>query len=69
MVHENELVYAPIGRRNRLENSGKIDLELIEVQAGGYPGEVEDGYHQSYARCLPSSPAAADLFTRGIGRC
>ena len=39
MVHENESVYVPIGTPHRLENPGKIDLELIEVQTGSYLGE------------------------------
>jgi mannose-6-phosphate isomerase-like protein (cupin superfamily) len=39
MVHENESVYLPIGTQYRLENPGKIDLELIEVQTGSYLGE------------------------------
>ncbi len=33
-VHENELVYIPMGAVHRLENPGKIMLELIEVQTG-----------------------------------
>jgi mannose-1-phosphate guanylyltransferase / mannose-6-phosphate isomerase len=49
MLHENESVYVPIGTRHRLENPGKIDLELIEVQTGSYLGEddierIEDDY-------------------------
>ena len=52
MVHENELVYVPGGANHRLENPGKIDLELIEVQTGSYLGEddiirVDDDYHRS----------------------
>ncbi len=52
VVHENELIYIPIGARHRLENPGKIDLELIEVQTGSYLGEddiirIEDDYHRS----------------------
>ena len=52
MLHENELVYVPSGARHRLENPGKIDLELIEVQTGSYLGEddierIEDDYHRS----------------------
>ncbi|MEZ5839393.1 MAG: mannose-1-phosphate guanylyltransferase/mannose-6-phosphate isomerase [Hyphomicrobiales bacterium] len=39
MVTENESVYIPIGANHRLENPGKIDLELIEVQTGSYLGE------------------------------
>ena len=39
MLHENESIYIPIGTRHRLENPGKIELELIEVQSGSYLGE------------------------------
>ena len=51
-VHENESVYIPIGAPHRLENPGKIDLELIEVQTGSYLGEddivrIEDDYRRS----------------------
>lgn len=38
-VHENESVYVPQGEVHRLENTGKINLELIEVQTGSYLGE------------------------------
>jgi mannose-6-phosphate isomerase-like protein (cupin superfamily) len=31
IVHENESSYIPIGAKHRLENPGKIELELIEV--------------------------------------
>lgn len=51
-LHENESIYIPIGTMHRLENPGKIDLELIEVQTGSYLGEddivrVEDDYRRS----------------------
>ncbi len=51
-VHENESVYIPIGATHRLENPGKIPLELIEVQTGSYLGEddiirIEDDYKRS----------------------
>jgi len=51
-VHENESVYIPIGAVHRLENPGKILLELIEVQTGSYLGEddiirIEDDYRRS----------------------
>jgi mannose-1-phosphate guanylyltransferase/mannose-6-phosphate isomerase len=39
IVHENESIYIPIGAVHRLENPGKIVLELIEVQTGSYFGE------------------------------
>jgi mannose-1-phosphate guanylyltransferase/mannose-6-phosphate isomerase len=52
IVHENESTYIPIGAKHRLENPGKIDLELIEVQTGSYLGEdditrIEDDYRRS----------------------
>ncbi|RMG57889.1 MAG: mannose-1-phosphate guanylyltransferase/mannose-6-phosphate isomerase [Gammaproteobacteria bacterium] len=39
LVSENESTYIPIGVRHRLENPGKLPLELIEVQSGAYLGE------------------------------
>jgi mannose-1-phosphate guanylyltransferase/mannose-6-phosphate isomerase len=52
IVHENESIYIPIGATHRLENPGKIPLELIEVQTGSYLGEddiirIEDDYQRS----------------------
>jgi mannose-1-phosphate guanylyltransferase/mannose-6-phosphate isomerase len=51
-LHENESIYVPAGAKHRLENLGKIDLELIEVQTGSYLGEddivrIEDDYKRS----------------------
>jgi mannose-1-phosphate guanylyltransferase/mannose-6-phosphate isomerase len=50
-LYENESIYLPIGSVHRLENPGKIDLELIEVQTGSYLGEddivrMEDDYRR-----------------------
>lgn len=39
LLTENQSVYIPIGAVHSLENPGKIPLELIEVQSGGYLGE------------------------------
>ena len=39
MVHENESVFIPQTMKHRLENPGKIPLEIIEVQNGNYVGE------------------------------
>nr|WP_163504045.1 mannose-1-phosphate guanylyltransferase/mannose-6-phosphate isomerase [Halomonas socia] len=39
MLSENQSTYIPIGATHRLENPGKIPLELIEVQSGSYIGE------------------------------
>ncbi|MBT1442995.1 mannose-1-phosphate guanylyltransferase/mannose-6-phosphate isomerase [Shewanella sp. JM162201] len=38
-VTENQSVYIPITAVHALENPGKVDLELIEVQSGSYLGE------------------------------
>jgi len=35
-VHENESIYVPKSTKHRLENPGKIPLEVIEVQIGEY---------------------------------
>ena len=52
LVHENESIYIPIGAVHRMENPGRIPLELIEVQTGSYLGEddiirIEDDYRRS----------------------
>jgi mannose-1-phosphate guanylyltransferase/mannose-6-phosphate isomerase len=39
LLTENESTYIPIGVTHRLENPGKVDLHLIEVQSGSYLGE------------------------------
>ncbi|MEO7107434.1 MAG: hypothetical protein ABIZ09_13760 [Rhodoferax sp.] len=36
---ENQSTYISLGAKHHLENPGKTELELIEVQSGGYPGE------------------------------
>ena len=36
MVHENESVFIPMTTKHRLENPGRIPLEIIEVQNGKY---------------------------------
>ena len=49
LLHENESVFVPKSQYHRLENPGKVPLELIEVQVGEYVGEddivrVQDDY-------------------------
>ncbi|WP_445333690.1 mannose-1-phosphate guanylyltransferase/mannose-6-phosphate isomerase [Thauera sp. ZXT1-4] len=49
LLAENESTYIPLGVTHRLENPGKLPLELIEVQSGSYLGEddivrFEDNY-------------------------
>lgn len=39
VLSENQSTYIPLGVTHRLENPGKIPLELIEVQSGSYLGE------------------------------
>ncbi|MDB4362958.1 mannose-1-phosphate guanylyltransferase/mannose-6-phosphate isomerase [Pseudomonadales bacterium] len=38
-LSEDQSTYIPLGHKHRLENKGKIPLELIEVQTGSYLGE------------------------------
>ncbi len=51
-IHENESAYVPKSTLHRLENPGKVPLEMIEVQNGEYVGEddivrIDD----TYGRC------------------
>ncbi len=39
LLCENESTYIPLGTTHRLENPGRIPLQLIEVQSGSYLGE------------------------------
>lgn len=52
LLTENQSTYIPVGAVHRLKNVGKINLELIEVQSGGYLGEddivrLEDIYNRA----------------------
>ncbi len=49
LLTENESTYIPPGAKHRLENPGRVPLEIIEVQSGSYLGEddivrFEDAY-------------------------
>ena len=49
VLSENQSTYIPLGEVHRLENPGRIPLEIIEVQSGSYLGEddivrLEDSY-------------------------
>ncbi|MFK7943217.1 MAG: cupin domain-containing protein, partial [Paracoccaceae bacterium] len=51
LMGENQSVYIPLGAVHRLENPGKVDLHLIEVQSGAYLGEDDIvRYEDIYAR-------------------
>jgi len=39
LLTENQSTFIPLGVKHRLQNPGKTELELIEVQSGGYLGE------------------------------
>jgi mannose-1-phosphate guanylyltransferase/mannose-6-phosphate isomerase len=39
LLSENQSIYIPLGTMHRLENPGRVDLEMIEVQSGSYLGE------------------------------
>jgi mannose-1-phosphate guanylyltransferase/mannose-6-phosphate isomerase-like protein (cupin superfamily) len=39
LLTENQSVFIPLGEQHRLENPGRVPLELIEVQSGPYLGE------------------------------
>ena len=52
ILSENESTFIPVGETHRLENPGKLPLEIIEVQSGSYLGEddivrYEDNYGRS----------------------
>ena len=50
-LSENESTYIPLGIRHRLENPGRIPLELIEVQSGSYLGEDDiERFDDKYGR-------------------
>jgi mannose-1-phosphate guanylyltransferase/mannose-1-phosphate guanylyltransferase/mannose-6-phosphate isomerase len=39
LLAENQSTYIPLGTTHRLENPGKVELHMIEVQSGTYLGE------------------------------
>ena len=51
LISENQSVYIPLGAVHRLENPGKVNMVLIEVQTGTYLGEDDIiRYDDVYAR-------------------
>jgi mannose-1-phosphate guanylyltransferase / mannose-6-phosphate isomerase len=54
LLTENESTYIPPGTRHRLENPGKLPLEIIEVQSGAYLGEDDIvRFEDVYGRAQP----------------
>jgi len=39
LLSENQSTFIPLGTTHRLENPGRVELEMIEVQSGSYLGE------------------------------
>ena len=53
LVAENQSTYIPLGVTHRLENPGKVPLEIIEVQSGSYLGEDDIvRFEDTYGRAL-----------------
>ena len=51
MVTENQSIFIPLGAVHRMENRGKVNMTLIEVQTGIYLGEDDIiRYEDDYAR-------------------
>jgi mannose-1-phosphate guanylyltransferase/mannose-6-phosphate isomerase len=52
LLGENESTYIPLGVRHRLENPGRVPLQIIEVQSGAYLGEDDIvRFDDKYGRC------------------
>ncbi|NKJ49692.1 mannose-1-phosphate guanylyltransferase/mannose-6-phosphate isomerase [Burkholderia sp. SG-MS1] len=52
LLSENESTFIPLGTRHRLENPGKVPLEIIEIQSGVYLGEDDIvRFDDNYGRC------------------
>jgi mannose-1-phosphate guanylyltransferase/mannose-6-phosphate isomerase len=55
LLAENESTYIPIGVTHRLENPGKMPLDIIEVQSGSYLGEDDIVRFEDIYQRAPSS--------------
>lgn len=49
LLGENQSTFIPVGEKHRVENPGRVPLEIIEIQSGSYLGEddivrLEDRY-------------------------
>ena len=58
LLSENESTFIPLGVVHRLENPGRVPLEMIEVQSGAYLGEddivrFDDKYGRSVEAIEP----------------
>ena len=71
LLRENKSIFVPLGCMHRLENPGKVPLNLIEVQSGAYLGEddivrVQDIYRPGLMRGWVdgAKPAPEDVTRR-----
>jgi len=56
LLSENESTFIPLGVLHRLDNPGKMPLEIIEVQSGAYLGEDDIvRFDDQYGRCAPAA--------------
>ena len=64
LLTENQSLYIAIGELHRLENPGKVPLQLIEVQTGTYLGKTTScGW-----KTTTTASASAECFRRGGSR-
>ncbi|WP_321921282.1 mannose-1-phosphate guanylyltransferase/mannose-6-phosphate isomerase [Burkholderia sp. BCC1998] len=64
LLSENESTYIAVGEVHRLENPGRIPLEIIEVQSGDYLGEddivrFDDQYGRPVVESVRQRPSIA----------
>jgi len=58
LLTENHSTYIPMGVRHRLENPGRVPLEIIEVQSGAYLGEDDIvRFEDRYGRVAGGAPS------------
>jgi mannose-1-phosphate guanylyltransferase/mannose-6-phosphate isomerase len=65
LLTENQSTYIPLGVTHRLENPGRVPLEIIEVQSGAYLGEddivrFEDSYGRTGKGAVSAAHSRAD---------
>jgi len=66
LLAENESTYVPLGVRHRLENVGRVPLEMIEVQCGSYLGEDDIvRFDDHYGRDVSAIPAPQTCTSTG----
>lgn len=56
LLDQNQSTYIPVGVKHRLENTGTVNIELIEVQSGDYLGEDDIvRFEDVYGRAAPTA--------------